>query len=321
LEIASIYEPIREDLLRVEESLRVVSRVDLPWMSDLLEHTLKDAGKLIRPALTLLAAKSYRYDLEFLLPVATAVELLHTATLVHDDTVDRSSVRRGKPTVSSVWGRDVAVLLGDYLFAASAELVSTAGSLRVMSLFAQTLMAISSGELRHMFTIYDLGQTRQHYYQMIGGKTASLFSSATEAGAIVSQAPDEAMAALRDYGYNMGLAFQIVDDILDFVGDETEMGKPVGSDLIQGTLTLPAILYLERYPEDDCIQRVFEGGGSPEHLPQAVERVSNPAVIEECYAIALGFCSQACKGLEALPDNACRQSLLDLAEYAIERKR
>jgi len=321
LEIASIYEPIQEALLRVEESLRAVNRADLPWMSDLLEHSLKDAGKLIRPALTLLAAKPYRYDLELLLPVATAVELLHTATLVHDDTVDRSSVRRGKPTVSSIWGRDVAVLLGDYLFAASAELVSTAGNLRVMRIFAQTLMAISSGELRHMFNTYDLGQTRQHYYQMIGSKTASLFSSATEAGALVSQAPDEAMAALRGYGYNMGLAFQIVDDILDFVGDEAEMGKPVGSDLIQGTLTLPAIVYLERYPEDDCIQRVFEGGGSPEHLPQAVERVSNPAVIEECYAIALDFCSQASKGLEVLPDNACRRSLLDLAEYAIERKR
>jgi geranylgeranyl pyrophosphate synthase len=290
-------------------------------MSDLLEHTLKDAGKLIRPALTLLAAKPYRYDLEIVLPVATAVELLHTATLVHDDTVDRSLVRRGKPTVSSIWGRDVAVLLGDYLFAASAEMVSIAGSLRVMRLFAQTLMAISSGELRHMFNTYDLGQTRQHYYQMIGSKTASLFSSATEAGALVSQAPEQAMAALRGYGYNMGLAFQIVDDILDFVGDEAEMGKPVGSDLIQGTLTLPAIVYLERYPDDDCIQRVFEGGGSPEHLPQAVERVSNPAVIEECYAIALDFCSQASKGLEALPDNACRRSLLDLAEYAIERKR
>jgi geranylgeranyl pyrophosphate synthase len=129
------------------------------------------------------------------------------------------------------------------------------------------------------------------------------------------------MAALRGYGYNMGLAFQIVDDILDFVGDEAEMGKPVGSDLIQGTLTLPAIVYLERYPDDDCIQRVFEGGGSPEHLLQAVERVSNPAVIEECYAIALDFCAQASKGLEALPDNACRRSLLHLAEYAIERKR
>ena len=156
---------------------------------------------------------------------------------------------------------------------------------------------------------------------MIGSKTASLFSSATEAGALVSQAPEEAMAALRGYGYNMGLAFQIVDDILDFIGDEAEMGKPVGSDLIQGTLTLPAILHLERYPEDDCIQRIFESRGSPEHLPQAVERVSNSPAIEECYAIALGFCSQACNGLEALPDNACRQSLLDLAEYAIERKK
>ncbi len=321
MQIDAIYEPIQKDLLKVSEGLKALGRADFPWMTGLLDHILENGGKRLRPALTLLAGKPYRYQLELLLPMATAVELFHIATLVHDDTVDKSSVRRGKPSINSLWGQGAAVLLGDYLFSSAAHLTCSTGNMTVVRLFSQTLMTISSGELQQTFAAYDLKVTRQHYYQMIAGKTASLFALATESGAILSEAPEEAVQGLKDYGYNLGLSFQIVDDILDFVGEEGEMGKPVGSDLLQGTLTLPAILFLERYPEGGPIKKVFDSRTSGEDLDRAIEMIRHPSIIKECYAIASEYYSQACEALKALSPSDTYKSLLDLAEYAIKRKK
>ncbi|GAH33274.1 unnamed protein product, partial [marine sediment metagenome] len=207
--LSTIYEPIQEDLVKVEDRLRSVCEVDFPWLSKLLEYSLKSGGKRIRPALVLLAGKFYNYDLSYLLPVATAIEILHTATLVHDDAIDNSLVRRGRPTINKVWGEDKAILLGDYLLAKSEELVADTQNLRVIKLFAQTLMAISSGELNQAFSAFNLEQTRQQYLKRISGKTASLLSLATESGAILSQAPEKSVEALKGYGYNLGIAFQL----------------------------------------------------------------------------------------------------------------
>jgi octaprenyl-diphosphate synthase len=234
LQIDAIYEPIKEDLLKVEEGLKDFAQVDFPGMRQLLEHILKSGGKRIRPAIALLVGKFYNYQLDLFLPLATGMELLHIATLVHDDTIDNSLLRRGKPTINSLWGQSAAVLLGDYLFSGAAHLVSSTGNIPVTRLFAQTLMAISSGELQESLMTYNLSQTREDYYQRIAAKTASLFSSAAESGAILGQAPEKAVSSLKDYGHQLGLSFQIVDDILDFTGEEEEMGKPAGSDLIHG---------------------------------------------------------------------------------------
>ena len=319
--LSTIYEPIQEDLVKVEDRLRSVCEVDFPWLSKLLEHSLKSGGKRIRPALVLLSGKFYHYDLSYLLPVATAIEILHTATLVHDDAIDNSLVRRGRPTINKVWGEDKAILLGDYLLAKSEELVADTQNLRVIKLLAQTVMTISSGELNQAFSAFNLEQTRQQYLQRISGKTACLLSLATESGAILSQAPEKSVEALKGYGYNLGIAFQIVDDILDFIGTEEEMGKPIGSDLAQGTLTLPAILLLERYPEDNPVRRLFQNEDRQRNIELAMELVRNSSITQECYAVASDYCARACHNLSLLPDNASRRSLIKLADYVVKRRK
>jgi len=324
--LSTIYEPIQEDLVKVEDSLSLVTRTDFPWLSELLDYSLKSGGKRIRPALVLLSGKFYSYNLGYLLPMATAVELMHAATLIHDDAIDKSSIRRGRPTINKLWGEEQAVLLGDYLFAKAGETVTETQNVPVIRLFSQTLETITSGELNQAVNAFNLEQTRQQYLRRISGKTASLFSLATESGVILSQAPKKVVKALKEYGDNLGIAFQIVDDILDFVGTEEEMGKPIGSDLAQGTLTLPAMLILELYPEDNLIKELFNNRYMPDedrqaYIKRVIELVVNSPIVEQCYATASDYCAKASQSLKELPDNASHRALLELADYVIDRKR
>ncbi|MBA7614470.1 Heptaprenyl diphosphate synthase component 2 [subsurface metagenome] len=319
--LSNIYKPVKEDLAKVGNELRLVSKVDFSWLSELLDYSLSSSGKGIRPALTLLSGKFYHYNLNTLSPMATATELLHMATLIHDDAIDKSSTRRGKPTLYKVWGEDKAVLLGDYLFAKAGELTATTGNLRVIKLFAQTLRTISTGELAQAFSAFNVEQTYEQYIQRNSYKTAALFILATESGGVLSKAPEKSIKILNEYGYNLGIAFQIVDDILDFTGSEEELGKPTGSDLAQGTLTLPAMLLLQRYPEDNPVQRLFQHRDKQENIKLAIELIRNPSIIEECYRIASDYCAKACRNLELLPDDASRRALMELANYVVKRKR
>jgi len=335
LQLSKIYKPIQQDLAKVEDMMKSVSQADLSWLpkqlayglrdsgklAELLTYSLKGGGKRIRPALTLLSGKSYNYDLDYLLPMATAVEIMHTATLVHDDAIDNSPVRRGRSTINKVWDDDKAILLGDYLFAKAGELTATTQNLQVIKLLAQTLMTITSGELAQSFSAFNLEQTRQQYLHRIISKTASLFSLATESGAILSQAPRKSVKVLKEYGHNLGIAFQIVDDIMDFIGTEEEMGKPVGSDLAQGTLTLPAMLLLERYREDNPVKELFQNRDKRKNIKLAIELVCSSSIVQECYQFASDYCAKACRNLNQLPDNASRQSLINLADYVVARKR
>ncbi len=335
MQLSEIYEPVQPDLAKVEEMMRSVSEADLGWLpgqlasdlrasgrvAELLTHSLGGSGKRIRPALTLLAGKFYHYDLDCLLPMATAIEILHTATLVHDDAIDSSPVRRGRPTINSRWDDDKAILLGDYLIAKSKELAATTQNLRVVTRLSQTLMTITSGELAQSFDAFNPVQTRQHYLHRLISKTASLLSLTTESGAILSRAPEKSVKILREYGYNLGIAFQIVDDIMDFIGTEQEMGKPVGTDLGEGTLTLPAMLLLERYPEDNPVRKAFQNQDRQQNIKLAIELVRNSSIIQECYTLASDYAARACRNLNQLPDNASRQSLINLADYVIERQR
>lgn len=305
----------------MEERLRKIGEVDFPHLAGLLSHVLAGSGKRTRPAIALLSSKFHPSDPEPPILMAMAVELLHLATLIHDDTVDRAPLRRGRPTVNSLWGDNVAVLLGDYVFATSASLVCDTKNMRVIRLFSETLMALSSGELRERFTAFDWRQTRENYWERIRDKTASLFTTASEGGVVLSGAAEDVVQSLRSYGYNLGMAFQIVDDVLDFQGTEEEMGKPVGSDLLQGTLTLPAILLLERYPRDNPIKKVFQKRSTQMNLRRALEMINNSDVIKDSYAVAGDFCKKAQKALECLPDNQCRRSLWELTDFVLERRR
>lgn len=320
MDLSDIYRPIQDDLEKVERSLDAVANVDNHLLNQLLEYVLKSGGKRIRSALTLFSGKSYDYNLDILVPMAAAVELLHSATLVHDDVVDNSPLRHSKPTVSRAWGEVRALLLGDYLFARAGRLVASTENLRAVKLFAQTLMTISSGELRQTAVVFDLKQAREYYYSWISAKTACLFSMAAESGAVLSQSPEDVIEAMIEYGHNFGMAFQIVDDVLDFIGEETKLGKPVGSDLAEGAVTLPSILFAESHSGDILIKNVIEARDSVS-VALAVERIRNSPVIDECLDIASEFCSRACQALEKVPDSSSRQSLFDLATYVIRRRK
>lgn len=324
MKIQEIYAPVQEDLVRVDEQFRLLidsQREVFPKLHQMLGQVLV-GGKIIRPTLTLLAGRFYEYDLKNLLPMATACELLHIATLVHDDAIDKASVRRSQPTINQVWGVERAVILGDYLFAQAGEFAAATGNIRVVRLFAQTLESISRGELKQGFSAFNLEQSYDQYIERIAGKTASLFAMATESGAVLSQAPEEVIQGLKDYGYNLGIAFQIVDDVLDFISTEAEMGKPVGSDLVQGTITLPSLLILEHYPENNPVKRLFGNqGDGQKNIMEALELVRGSSIIDECYQVASDYSNKACHGLKLLPDNPSRQALFALADYVVKRRK
>jgi geranylgeranyl pyrophosphate synthase len=315
-----IYRLIQDGLEEVERSLEAVADVDNPLLAELLRYTLKNGGKRIRPSLTLLAGKFHVYDLDLLVPIAAAIEVLHTATLVHDDIVDNSPVRRGKPTVSHAWGENRALLLGDYLFAKAGSLAADTENLRVIRLFSRALMTISGGELKQTGVTFDLTKAREYYFNWISAKTACLFATAAESGAILSQCPEYMIEGLKNYGHNLGMAFQIIDDVLDFIGDETELGKPVGSDLGEGIVTLPTILFAEANPGDSLIKNVI-GKKDAENVTLAVDMIRRSPVIDECLGLASDFCARASRALDLLPDNSYRQALLDLAAYIIQRRK
>jgi geranylgeranyl pyrophosphate synthase len=319
LSISSICLPVQPQLLLVEKRLEDVVKTAPRQMVEPLEHAVQNGGKRIRPALTLLAGKFHRYNLKLLIPMAAGVELLHTATLIHDDTIDDAYLRRGKDSIKQRWGNSNAVLLGDYLFATSAGFVAETRNIRVIKLFAQALMTICTGEIEE--SLYAFNNSRELYFQTIGNKTASLFAAAGESGAVLSQAPEEAIQALKDYGYNLGMSFQIVDDILDFVGQKETLGKPVTNDLSQGVLTLPVILLLER-PDSSEAKRINRAIQEDKAAAAKViaEVVHSSPVLEECYRIAEGFSARARSALEQLPRNKVYDSLAELAGYVTARK-
>ena len=320
MQTTSIYEPIREQLARVEDSLRSIASPQFPFLAQLLGQVLDTTGKRTRPAIALLSARFHPHDTDNIEIMASAVELLHVATLIHDDTVDNSSIRRGRATIGSLWGQNVAVLVGDYIFATSAMFVCDTGNIRVIRRFSETIMELSSGELQEMAEAYTDNQTMERYLERIYKKTASLFTTASESGAVLSGAPEDTVQALKSYGYNLGMAFQIVDDILDFQGAEEEIGKPVGSDLAQGIVTLPALIAMERYPEDGAVRALLQRPDDAASLKQAVEMIQDPSIIDESYAVAEDFCQKALAALEALEAGPHRRSLEDLVDYVLRRR-
>lgn len=320
MQTTEIYEPVVERLAKVEDRLRSLVRVKFPLLSELLGHVYESSGKRVRPAITLLASNFHPHEGSKVEIMAAAVELLHVATLIHDDTVDASDFRRGKATISKLWGRNIAVLVGDYIFASSATFVCDTEHIGVIKRFSETIMELSSGELRELADSFDPDQTIESYYQRIYDKTASLFTTAGESGAILSGAPADHVQALKVYSLELGMAFQIVDDILDFEGTPEEVGKPVGSDLAHGILTLPALIAMQKYPTDNPIRRFFENREDQNLLSTAVDMVQQPSVIGAAFVIAEQRCSVSREALFSLPKNQSRDSLDELLNYVITRR-
>lgn len=320
MQAVSIYEPVQDGLERVRDGLKQLIDVSAPHLGELLDHVLEPSGKRVRPAVTLLASNFHPRNDSVIEIMATAVELLHIATLIHDDTVDGADTRHGKATVSRTWGRNAAVLLGDFVFASSATFVCDTGNIRVIRRFAETIMELSSGELLEMAVAYDYGQSREQYLERIYNKTASLFTTAAESGAVLSGAPEATTQALREYGRNLGMAFQIVDDILDLDGTAEEVGKPVGSDLAQGILTLPSIMVMERHPEDNPIIELFRNPEDETSLREAVELIQSSSAVEEAQVVAEEYAQRALRCLDGLESNPSRDSLEELVHHVLRRR-
>ena len=285
----------------------------------MLRHILV-GGKILRPALTFMAGRCIDGETDRILKMATANELMHIATLVHDDAIDRADTRRGRLTVNKLWGTEKAILLGDFLFARAGEFAASTDNLRVTKLFSQTLGVIAVGELRQARDLYSTSQDMKGYLQRIAGKTAALLKMSAESGAILAGGTETQIQALAGYGYNLGLAFQIVDDILDFIGTEEELGKPVGSDLRQGTVTLPALLIIQRSPESNPVSDFLAGRDREANIVKAIEQIKSDDLIDETYQEAVKYSNKAISLLDELPESPCRERLKDLAYYLVRRR-
>ena len=285
----------------------------------MLTHLLGTKGKRLRPALVFLIANLFDSETEKFIPLAAAVELLHTATLVHDDMVDGADTRRGRPTLNVLVGSRAAVLAGDYLFARSAAFAAEAKNLRVMSTFAEVLMDICDGELRQLYGNGLRLISRQEYYRRIEQKTAALFRATTEMAAVLSGASEDDVQALKAYGYHLGIAFQVMDDILDFVGGEHELGKPVGNDLRQGTVTLPVIRLAEMLPDEPAIIRLRLGSADEADLNAIIQTVQSSGCVGQVRQEAEAHVGRAIDELAGLPSVSARQALEHLAGFSLSR--
>jgi len=303
--VTSIYKPVQSQMADLELKLDGVIEDAPPDLAAMLAHALKGGGKRLRPALVLLAGSAYPGKREPLVSMALGYELLHTATLVHDDTIDDALTRRGRLTVNRLWSNSNAVLLGDYLCGCSALMTAESGSLRAMEIFSRALADVCCGAIAEH--VAGSNGSREEYFATISRKTASLFSAATESGAVLSKAPNKAIRSIKEYGQNLGMAFQTVDDIHDFE-----------SDMSRGAITLPAILLLER-PENRWVTDVLDKDPST-GLDILIEMVEDSRVLEDCHRIAEGFCSRACDALEGLPDGPVRESLGNLVRYVVSAK-
>ncbi len=318
---AEIYAPIQDGLAKFEEHLRKAAEGSNVSLEGCLEHILHSTGKRVRPAVTLLASKfAGKHDESLPILMASAIELLHIATLIHDDAVDKSDTRRGQATISSLFGQDIAMLVGDYVFAKSATVVCDTKNVRVIRTFAETIMALATGELREIWEANDWEQTRQKYFTRIFDKTGSLFCTAAECGALLSDAPETTVQAMKTYGYNVGMAFQIVDDIIDYEGDPAEVGKPIGGDLIKGTFTLPAMIALERFDSKSTLKNLMDAKDEPS-LKKAVEYIRSTEAIQASYVVAREFQKKALDALAPFPDIPAKRSLKGIAEYVLERRK
>jgi len=312
------------DLAKVDRRLTDAARVDYPMVSPLVEELVNTGGKRLRPLLLLLAAKGFTYDSDRAVTAAAGVELLHTASLVHDDNIDRAALRRGMPTLNTQLSAGAVILIGDYLFAQSAILAAATESTRVVAIFASSLADICDGQLRETLDAHRLTQNLADYEKRIYGKTAALFAGAAEMGAVIGQAPEDAVRQLRDFGRDVGMAFQIIDDVLDLREGSQVLGKPAGNDLRQGVVTLPTMLFAQELapssPETQLLQAVVSGDETDETaINGLIDEIRQSGVLEESEARATFYTDQARLRIDVVPDVEIRDFLFDILELVVVR--
>lgn len=296
----------------------LTSRV--PLVEQIAEYIVSSGGKRLRPLVTLLLGKSLNFDSPDLIRLATIIEFLHTATLLHDDVVDMSSMRRGKATANARWGNAPSVLVGDFLYSRAFQLMVTVGNLTVMDQLANATNIIAEGEVLQLMNVRNPDLSEADYMKVIEGKTAMLFAAATGSAAALAQATPEQHQAALTYGTELGLAFQIQDDVLDYAGDSAALGKNVGDDLAEGKVTLPLIYTLQHCDDGTrkMIRQAIRKGGTDQITP-ILAALQDCGALEYCQQKARQHSAQAQAALQAFPDNNARAALHALADLAVER--
>ena len=333
VDIVNILSPVQVGLREVEQKMKTVDSSLFAPLSNALIDLIGSGGKRVRPALALLAAQ-FNGELSMpthqaILAVAASVEMLHTASLVHDDVIDGALLRRGSPTLNANWSGGSTTLAGNYMFGRAAHFSAETQNMRVINIFTDTLNVMVLGELRQIAQRFEFDQQKESYYERIYAKTASLFCAATEPAGILTGLSEPVIKNLRDFGYHLGMAFQMVDDILDFSSDESSLGKPSGSDLRQGTVTLPFFYYIQAQPNPDAFIRqlqetrdeAYRKGESLWHdlVGQLVLDVKQSSAMDAALQEAYSFLETARGNLMTLPDNRARQSMLDLCSFIVQR--
>ncbi|MDB2406948.1 polyprenyl synthetase family protein [Jannaschia sp.] len=316
-------EACSEDMAAVNALIRArMASEHAPRIPEVTAHLVEAGGKRVRPLLTIACAKLFDYAGDDHVKLAATVEFIHTATLLHDDVVDESSQRRGRPTANLLWDNQSSVLVGDYLFARSFQLMVETGSLQVLDILAGAAATIAEGEVLQLTAARNLATTEATYLQVVRGKTAALFEAAAKVGGVVANAADDQVAALAEFGDALGVSFQIVDDWLDYGGAGDGIGKNLGDDFREGKLTLPVIRALAR---GDASERTFWRAalelGRADDFDRAREIVTRHGCLEETRVEALAWRDRAVSALHRLPESALRDMLADLAEYVVARAR
>ncbi|MDE2182981.1 MAG: polyprenyl synthetase family protein [Alphaproteobacteria bacterium] len=289
---------------------------------DLAKHLIDSGGKRLRPLLTLAAARMGGYDGRNHVKLAAAVEFIHTATLLHDDVVDESALRRGKVSANIVWGNKPSVLVGDFLFSRAFELMVETRAQAVLGVLARASSIIAEGEVMQLKSANNLAADEAHYLRVVSAKTAALFAAAAESGAMIASVSDTFVSAMRAYGDNLGIAFQLVDDALDYSGRQALMGKSVGDDFREGKVTLPVILAVAR--ADDAARKFWTrtietGPQSESDLDRAITLVEETGAISDTMARARAYAAKACDALEGVPASELRDVLAAVAGFCVER--
>jgi len=323
---ASFLQPIEAELHLIEKIICESLTSSVKTVADISEHILDAGGKRLRPSLVALSASACPgdYAMEKMVNIAAAAEIVHMATLIHDDVVDSAELRRGKPTANSHWGNQISVLTGDYMVAKAFSILSMHGNMKIMQVLSEATVAMTEGEIRQIETRGDIHAQMGSYLTVIHGKTAAFISVCCRVGAILNDCDSETEKAISQYGLNLGMAFQITDDVLDLIGEPAVTGKPVGGDIREGKITIPLILALERSNASDrtALETILSSSEvSSTDIAFARKIAEETGALEGARNSASEFLDQAIKELSILPKTEARNSLEELAHYVLNRER
>ncbi len=319
-DLARIVSLVDNDLQAVNRTINTRLQSDIALINQLAAYIIHSGGKRLRPLTVLLSAGACQHKGDAHVSLAAIVEFIHTATLLHDDVVDDSDMRRGKATANEVWGNQASVLVGDFLYSRSFEMMVELGSMRVMEVMAKTTNQIAEGEVLQLINCHSPETTEQQYLETIRRKTAKLFESAAQLGAVVSNQSSAVEQAMADYGLYLGTAFQLIDDMLDYSADAEELGKNIGDDLAEGKPTLPIINALRRGTPDQrvVLRKAIESGGLDD-IEEVLAAIESTGSLAYTARLARQQAELAQKALVIIPESPCKQALMDLAVFAVER--